>query len=194
MREREPQGWWRPAVALPVVAAAALYGWAHWYFAGPASPPTAAAVAGGAVLVAGTCALYSVRIGGSGGLFGSLLMAVGLLLAVTAADRAAGRAETAVCVVREVHSQVQGSYGEGAPPAKTVYRLVLDCPGGYPSELKDDRPLAARGEEIEVAYDAQRRVSPEPAGGASPWAAAVWAALLLAASTVIAARSRTTAG
>ncbi|MEU9029491.1 hypothetical protein AB0D46_18610 [Streptomyces sp. NPDC048383] len=188
MRAGEGRGG-RPTAALPVVVAAALYGWAHFYFAGPNPPSAAVAVGVGAVLGTAACALYFVRTHGSGALFGVLFLAVGLLLTVTAADRAAGRAEVAVCVVREAHSQVQGSYGEGGPPAKTVHRLVLDCPGGYPDELKDDRPLAARGEEIEVAYDARRRVAPEPAGGTSAWVPAVWAALLLAGATLIAARS-----
>ncbi|MFJ3834985.1 hypothetical protein ACWGHM_26475 [Streptomyces sp. NPDC054904] len=179
----------RPTAVLPVVAAAALYGWAHWYFAGPGSPPAAVAVAVGAVLCGAACAVYFVRVHGGGALFGALFLAVGLLLTVTTADRAAGRAESAVCVVREVHSQVQGSYGEGAPPAKTVHRVDLDCPGGYPDELKGDGPPPARGEEIEVAYDARRRVSPEPAGTTSPWKPAVWAVLLLGAAGLIAARS-----
>ena len=188
MRTGERRGW-RPTAALPAVVAAALYGWAHWYFAGPDSPSAAVAVAVGAVLCTAACALYSARTHGSGALFGVLFLAVGLLLTVTAADRAAGLAEVAVCVVREVHSQVQGSYGEGAPPAKTAHRLELDCPGGYPDELKDDRLLAERGEEIEVAYDARRRVSPEPAGSTSAWVPAVWAPLLIAGATLISARS-----
>ncbi|WP_158721220.1 hypothetical protein [Streptomyces sp. NRRL S-241] len=184
--ERQRRRWF--TVALPVSAAAAVYGWVHWYLAGPSSPPTAVAVAGGVLLVAGACAAYVVRVGGTGGFFGVLFLAVGLLLTVTAADQATARAEVATCVVGEVHTTVQASYGEGGPPEKTVYRLELRCPGGYPAELKDDRPLAAVGEEIEVAYDPQRRVSPAPEGGSSPWRAALWALVLLAAGTEIARR------
>ncbi|MFF3013319.1 hypothetical protein [Streptomyces sp. NPDC057939] len=185
----EGNGWWRPTAALPVVAAAALYGWAHWCFAGPGSPSPAVAVAVGAVLCGAACACYFVRVRGGGALFGALFLAVGLLLTVTTADRAAARAEIAVCVVREVHSRVQGAYGEGAPPAKTVHRLDLDCPGGYPDELKGDGTPPARGAEIEVAHDPRRRVSPELAGSTSPWTPAVWAVLMLGAAGLIAARS-----
>ncbi|MFI7359302.1 hypothetical protein ACIBTP_35895 [Streptomyces avidinii] len=190
--ERQRMRWF--AVVLPGSAAAAVYGWVHWYLAGPSSPPTAVAVAGGALLVAGACAAYVVRVGGSGGLFGVLFLAVGLLLTVTAADQAAARAEVATCVVEAVHGRVQASYGEGGPPEKTVYRLELRCPGGYPAELKDDRPLAAVGEEIAVAYDPRRRVSPAPEGESAPWRAALCALVLLAAGTEIARRRVRSAG
>ncbi|MFG2989581.1 hypothetical protein ACGFZK_09895 [Streptomyces sp. NPDC048257] len=176
-------------VAMPVVAAAAVYGWTHWYLAGPASPPIAVAVTGGAVLIAAACVAYFVRVDGGGGFFGVLFLAVGLLLTVAAADQATARAEVATCVVGAVHTKVQASAGEGGPPEKSVYRLELHCPDGYPAELKDDRPLAAAGEEIEVAYDPQRRVSPAPAGETSPWRAGLCALILLAAATGLARRS-----
>ncbi|MGR4878333.1 hypothetical protein ACIPUC_02705 [Streptomyces sp. LARHCF249] len=187
MQGTEPRGW-RPAAGLPAVAAAAVYGWAHWCYAGPASPPAAVAVAGGMALLVGACAAYGLIVGGSGGLFGGLLLAVGLLVTVAAADQTAARAESATCVVREVHTRLQESFGEGAPPQKTVYRLELDCPGGYPDAFADDRAVAAVGEEVRVAYDPQRRVSPALEGETSPWRAVVCAVILLAASTVIASR------
>ncbi|WP_167739609.1 hypothetical protein [Streptomyces subrutilus] len=179
---------WRLAAGLPAVAAAVVYGWAHWCFAGPDSPPTAVAWAGAVLLLVAACAGYVVAVGGSGGVFGGLLLAMGLLLTVAAADQAAARPESATCVVRGVDSSFQPSLGDGAPPAKTVYRLALDCPGGYPDELKDDQAVAESGQEVRVAYDPRRRVSPALAGTVSPWRAVVWAALLLALSTVIAGR------
>ncbi|MEU9233732.1 hypothetical protein [Streptomyces subrutilus] len=179
---------WRLAAGLPAVAAAVVYGWAHWCFAGPDSPPTAVAWAGAVVLLVAACAVYAVAVGGSGSVFGGLLLAMGLLLTVAAADQTAARPESATCVVRGVDSRLQPSLGEGAPPTKTVYRLALDCPGGYPDELKDDRAVAEAGQEVRVAYDPRRRASPALAGTASPWRAVGWAALLLAVSTVIAGR------
>ncbi|MGW0391232.1 hypothetical protein ACWDYJ_10070 [Streptomyces sp. NPDC003042] len=185
MPEREPRTR-RFVAALPAVAAVAVYGWAHWCFAGPSSPPVAVAVAGGALLLVGACVAYFVLVAGSGALFGAVLLALGLLLTVASADQASARTEVATCVVREVHDTLQGSYGEGGPPPKTVYRLVLACPGGYPAELKDDRPLAAVGEEVEVAYDPRRRVSPAVEGETAPWKPALFAVLLLALSAVMA--------
>ncbi|MFG2986319.1 hypothetical protein ACGFYQ_34550 [Streptomyces sp. NPDC048258] len=186
----EGQGAWPLVAVLPVVAAAAVFGWAHWCYAGPSSPPTPAALAVGTVLLVAACVAYFVRVGGSGGLFGGLLLAVGMLLAVAAADQTAARGAVTTCVVGEVRTKVQDSFGEGAPSGKTVYRLVLRCPGGYPVELKDDRPIASVGEEVRVAYDPRRRVSPAVEGETSPWSAVFWAVLLLALSTVIAARRR----
>ncbi|WP_412075017.1 hypothetical protein ACLF6K_02685 [Streptomyces xanthophaeus] len=175
--------------ALPAVAAVAVSAWAGWCFAGSAPPTTPVAVAGGAALLGGACVAYWVLVRGSGGFFGALLLGMGLLLAVAAAEQATARAEVATCVVEGVRTTVQESFGEGAPPGKTVYRLALRCPGGYPAELKDDRPVAAEGEEIRVAYDPHRRVSPAPEGATSPWKAAVCAVLLLVLSTVIARAS-----
>ncbi|MFJ4318027.1 hypothetical protein ACIP46_22520 [Streptomyces lavendulae] len=179
--------WWRTAaVALPGLAAGAVYGWASWCFAGSSAPSGAVALAGGAVLVLGVCAAYSVLVGGTGGLFGALLLALGLLLAVAAADQAAARTAAATCAVREVRTRIQSSAGEGAPPNRTVYRFELDCPGGYPAELKEDRPVAERGQRIRVAFDPAHRVSPELQGRTRPWKAGLWGAALLGLSTVIA--------
>ncbi|MFD7097383.1 hypothetical protein [Streptomyces xanthophaeus] len=181
--------------ALPAVAAAAVSGWAAWCFAGSAPPPAAVAFAGGAVLLAAACTAYWFLVGGPGGFFGALLLAMGLLLAVTAVEQATARAEVADCVVGQVRTEVQGSFGEGAPSGKTVYRFALRCPGGYPAELKDDRPVAAEGEAVRVAYDPGRRASPALEGGTAPWPAALSALLLLGLGTVIArVASRAPAG
>ncbi|MET9324425.1 hypothetical protein ABZX75_30340 [Streptomyces sp. NPDC003038] len=188
MAERDPQGR-RFAGAVPLVAAAAVSGWAHWCFASSSPPSGVVAVVGGAVLIAGACVAYFVLAGGSGGFFGGLLLGLGLLLTVAAVDQAAARGEVATCVVREVHTKTQYSFGEGAPE-KTLYRLVLRCPGGYPTDLKDDRALAAVGEDVRVAYDPERRVSPAAEGETRPWRAALCAVGLLALSTTIALRRR----
>ncbi|KOY54921.1 hypothetical protein ADK59_27990 [Streptomyces sp. XY332] len=181
----------RRLVALvPVMAAAALYAWAHWCYGGTSAPSGTVALAGGAVLVVGASAAYFVMVRGSGSLFGALFLALGLLLTVTAADQAASRGEVALCVVRDVQAKVQGSAGEGAPAEKTVYRHVLDCPGGYPDELGDDRRIADTGAEVRVAYDARHRASPALEGENSPWTAGSWALALLATSTLLAAAGR----
>ncbi|MGW0366722.1 hypothetical protein [Streptomyces sp. NPDC002990] len=179
--QRRPFGW-----AVPLVAVAALFGWAHWYYAGSSPPSAAVAVAGGAVLVVVACAGYYIHIGGSGGFFGALFLGLGLLVTVVAVDQAAARGEVATCVVREVQTKTQPSFGEGAPPEKTLYRFLLRCPGGYPTELKDDRAIAAEGEEVRVAYDPEGRVSPAAEGGTTPTRAALYAAVLLLLSTTIA--------
>ncbi|MFE2548075.1 hypothetical protein ACFXGI_05935 [Streptomyces sp. NPDC059355] len=158
------------AALVPVVAAAALYGWAHWCYAGASAPSGTIALAGGAVLIVGAAVLYFVCVGGSRSLFGALFLALGLLLTVAATDQAASRAEVAPCVVREVQEQKTSSAGEGLPGERIVYRHVLNCPGGYPAELTDGRRLAAAGGEIRVAYDPRHRVSPAPEGASSPWA------------------------
>ncbi|MEV6734862.1 MULTISPECIES: hypothetical protein [unclassified Streptomyces] len=185
----EPQVW-RLAALVPVAAAAAVYAWAHWCYGGTSAPSGTVALAGGAVLVIGGSVAYFALVRGSGSLFGALFMALGLLLTVTAADQAASRGEVALCVVRDVQARVQGSAGEGAPAEKTVYRHVLNCPGGYPDELGDDRRIAAAGAELRVAYDSRHRVSPAPEGANSPWTAGLWAVALLAMSTLLAAVGR----
>ncbi|MFD8981466.1 hypothetical protein [Streptomyces sp. NPDC059564] len=171
---------------LPWLAAGAVYGWAAWCFGGSSAPPGAVALVGGAVLLLGGCAAYFVLVGGTGGFFGALLLSLGLLLAVAAADQAASRPEVAVCPVREVHTKAEHSSGEGAPPTRTVYRFVLDCPGGYPAELKEGRAVAEKGARIRVAYDPRHRVSPELEGRTTPWTATLWAAALLILGTAIA--------
>ncbi|MFJ8159779.1 hypothetical protein ACIRBY_02490 [Streptomyces sp. NPDC096136] len=189
MQEEEPRGW-RPAVAaLPAAAAALVYAWARWCFGGAAPPSPAVAVAGGAVLVLGASAAYALSVRGAGGLFGALFLALGLLSTVAATERTAARAETATCVVREVHAETEASFGEGGAE-KTVYRLALDCPGGRPGELKDAPSPLSRGAEVRIAYDPRGRLSAVPAGAARPWKPALSALLLLALAAVLAAHRR----
>ncbi|MEU8710341.1 hypothetical protein, partial [Streptomyces sp. NPDC048565] len=141
--------------------------------------------AGGGLLGLGACAVYFARVSGGRGFFGGLFLAAGLLASVAAADQAKGRSEVATCAVREVHTERLASYGEGGPPRATVYRLDLRCPGGYPAVLKADRAVAATGQEVRVAYDPERRVSPAVQGDTSPWAAGVGAAALRAADPAL---------
>ncbi|MFF1921352.1 hypothetical protein ACFVW8_12365 [Streptomyces sp. NPDC058221] len=176
------------------MAAVSVYGWAHWCFAGPAAPPAGLAVAGGALLVAGTSAAYFALVSGSRGLFGALFLAAGLLACAAVADRATARGEVATCAVRDVRTEHLASYGEGGPPGATVYRLALRCPGGYPTLLKANRALAPVGGTVRVAYDREHRVSPAPEGGTSPWRPALWAATLLAAGTALARGGHTPDG
>ncbi|RFU87951.1 hypothetical protein DY218_04120 [Streptomyces triticagri] len=180
------------ATLLPASAAVAVYAWTHWSMAGSSSSPPSTTVAVTVGLAGGVGALLAyVRLrADSGGLFGALFLAMALLAAVAAADATAARSGTAVCVVREVSSSEQHSSGEGGPPSKTVHRIKLRCPGGYPTELRDDRVVAAKGEEIRVAYDPRRRVSPEAAGRSTPWGAAVVTLGLTALSTLLAAWPR----
>lgn len=189
MPETEPQVR-RLAAPLPVVAALAVYAWAHWCYAGTTPPSGAVAVAVGAVLVVGAPVAYFALVGGSGALFGALFLTLGLLLTVATADQAAVRGESATCVVRDVRTTVQTSMGEGGPAEKTLYRHVLDCPGGYPDEIGDDRRIASVGAEIRVAYDSRHRASPAVDGENSPWTAASCALALLAMSTALAAVRR----
>ncbi|MFH7595662.1 hypothetical protein WDV06_11250 [Streptomyces racemochromogenes] len=173
-------------VVLPTAAAALVYGWARWCFGGSAPPSPTVAVAGGAVLVLGAPVAYFLCARGAGGLFGALFLALGLLATVAATEQAAARGAVATCVVREARAETEASFGEGGAE-RTVYRLALDCPGGYPAELKDAPSAVPRGAEVRVAHDPRRRVSPARAGGASPWKAALTAAFLLGLSTALAA-------
>ncbi|MEU8437936.1 hypothetical protein AB0F18_34580 [Streptomyces sp. NPDC029216] len=192
MTQEEPQVRWLGA-AVPAVAAVLVYAWARWCFGGSEAPSATVALVGGAALVLGAAAVYLLPVRGAGGLFGALFLALGLLSIVVAVEQTAVRGEVAVCVVREVHTKVEPSFGEGATE-KTVHRLALDCPGGYPDELKDAPPSVSRGAELRIAYDAGRRVSPAVAGATSPWKPALSALLLLGLSTVLAAgRSRSQA-
>ncbi|MFE5771609.1 hypothetical protein ACFQ7O_24970 [Streptomyces sp. NPDC056485] len=186
MSEVEPKVW-RLAALVPVVAAAALYGWARWCYAAGSAPSAGVALVGGAVLVLGAPVVYFVCVRGSRSLFGALFLALGLLLTVTATDQAQSRAEVTSCVVREVREQVTSSAGEGPPNSRTVYRHMLDCPGGYPDELTQERRLAAAGGEIRVAYDPRHRVSPAPEGEGPSWTAGLGAVALLVLSTLVAA-------
>ncbi|MEV6578791.1 hypothetical protein AB0M92_11600 [Streptomyces sp. NPDC051582] len=186
MSEVEPKVW-RLAALVPVVAAAAVYGWARWCYAAASAPSDGVALVGGAVLVLGASVVYFACVRGSRSLFGALFLALGLLLTVTATDQAQSRAEVAPCVVREVKEQVTSSAGEGPPNSRTVYRHLLNCPGGYPDELTEERRLAAAGGEIRVAYDPRRRVSPAPEGEGSSWTAGLGAVVLLVLSTLVAA-------
>ncbi|MFD8636348.1 hypothetical protein [Streptomyces sp. NPDC059533] len=190
MSESEPKEWGSVA-ALPVAAAAAVFAWTSWCFTGAAAPSITVTVAGVGVLLLAACASYFVRVGGSGGFFGTLFLALGLLATVATADQTTARGEVAGCVVRDVRAQDQESQGEG-PASKTVYRLALDCPGDYPAELKDG-PEAAVGARIRVSYDPGRRVSPVAEGGTSPWTAGVCAVFLLALATGLAGRRRSVA-
>ncbi|MFF4367026.1 hypothetical protein [Streptomyces sp. NPDC001594] len=189
MTEEEPGARRPAAMALPAVAAACVYAWARWCFGGSAAPSATFAVAGGAVLLLGAAVAYFAAVRGAGGLFGALLLALGLLSTVAATEQAAARGAVAACVVRESRAEVEASFGEGGAE-KTVYRLALDCPGGYPAELKDAPSAEPRGGEVRVAYDPRRRVSPAPAGEGPPWQAALTALLLLALCTVLAAARR----
>ncbi|MEU6867533.1 hypothetical protein ABZ924_30575 [Streptomyces sp. NPDC046876] len=173
------------AAALPAVAAVLTFGWAWWGLAGGSPLPSPVALVGGAVLVLGSAIAYFVLAGGSGGLFGALLLAAGLLLTVTAADQSAARPDEALCVVRAIDAREQASYGEGAPPGRTVYRHELQCPGGDPGEIKTDHHIAEVGGEVRIAHDRRHRVSPVVAGTNSPWTPAAWAVAVLALSTVI---------
>ncbi|MEF2526483.1 MULTISPECIES: hypothetical protein [Streptomyces] len=173
---------------------AALYGWAHWCFSAEAAPSGTLALAGGAVLAAAVAGAHLLLVGGARGVFGSLLLALAMLAAVTAADRAAARPRTAVCTVRSVDSTPQDSFGEGAPRPRTLHRLTLDCPGGYPDVLEDDRIAAPAGEEVRVSFDPLRRVAPEVEGTATPLVPALWSALFLALAVLIAASRRPDGG
>ncbi|RSS78268.1 hypothetical protein [Streptomyces sp. WAC06614] len=176
------------AVLLPAAAAGLVHGWSWWCLSADSAPPGPVALVGGAVLVLGAAVAYGALRGGSGGVFGALAVAVGLLAVVAAADRAAARPDRALCVVRQIEERGSHTAGEGAPASRTVYRHVLTCPGGYPTELKEDHAVARAGGEIEVAYDARRRVSPVLVGDTSPWPAFLCAALLLAFATLVATR------
>ncbi|MEU2391789.1 hypothetical protein [Streptomyces sp. NPDC007369] len=189
-RTRTWAGTWAGAAAGPLLAAGSVYGWAHWCFTGGSAPSAGVALAGGGTLIALLCAVYWTAVAGTRGFFGAVALALALLATVAAADRAAGRSEVALCVVRAVDSTVQESFGEGGPEPRTVHRHTLDCPGGYPAELKDDRRAAAVGGEVRVAYDPRRRVAPEAEGRTSPWGPVLSAALLLAVAAAIAASRR----
>lgn len=189
VQEEEPRGRRSAVAALPAAAAALVCAWTRWCSVGAAPPSPTVAVAGGAVLVLGASLTYAVSVRGAGGLFGALFLALGLLSTVVATERTAARAETATCVVREVHAETEASFGEGGAE-RTVYRLALDCPGGYPTELKDAPSPLSRGAEVRIAHDPRRRLSPVPAGAAAPWKPALSALLLLALATAPAANRR----
>ncbi|MEW1638467.1 hypothetical protein AB0469_30975 [Streptomyces sp. NPDC093801] len=189
MQEEGTHGRWSAVAALPAAAAALVYAWARWCSVGAAPPSPTVAVAGGAVLVLGASPAYAVSVRGACGLFGALFLALGLLSTAAATERTAARAETATCVVREVRAETEASLGEGGAE-KTVYRLALDCPGGYPGELKDAPSPLSRGAEVRIAHDPRRRLSPVPAGAAGPWEPALSALLLLTSATVLAAHRR----
>lgn len=187
MSELQPKEW-GPVAALPAAAAAAVFTWTSWCFTGPWAPSVTVTVAGAGILLLAACAVYFVRVGGSGGFFGTLFLALGLLATVATADQTTARGEVATCAVRDVRATNQESQGEG-PASKTVYRLALDCPGGYPAELRDG-PEAAVGSQIRVSYDPGRRVSPAAEGGTSPWTAGACAVVLLALGTGLSGRRR----
>ncbi|MFD7256413.1 hypothetical protein [Streptomyces sp. NPDC059874] len=187
MSEPAPREWGLTA-ALPGVTAAVVFAWTYWCFTGSSAPSITVAVTGVAILLVAACALYFVRAGGSGGFFGTLFLALGLLATVATADQTTARGEVVSCVVRDVQVKDQQSVGEGGA-TKTLYRLGLTCPGGYPTEVKDG-PKATVGAEIRVSYDPDRRVNPSVEGETSPWTPALCALLFLAAATGLAGRRR----
>ncbi|RII20754.1 hypothetical protein DSC45_02820 [Streptomyces sp. YIM 130001] len=180
------------ATLLPVSAVLAVYAWTHWSLAGSSAspPPTAVAVVVGLVIGVGSMVVCFRLRPDNGGCFGALFLAMALLATVAAADARATRSGEAVCVVREATSREQGSHGEGGPPTRTVHRVELRCPGGYPTALKDDKAMASKGEKIRVAYDPRRQVSPEIAGRSTPWGAFVATLVLTAITTLLAAWPR----
>ncbi|KOV65522.1 hypothetical protein [Streptomyces sp. MMG1121] len=181
------------AAALPGAAAAALYAWAHWCLVSASAPSTGVAVVAGAVLVGCACAVYFALVSGSGGLFGALFLAIGPLMVAATADQLVQRTASATCVVRAVHDRKIAAFGEDGI-AKTVYRLALDCPGGYPTEINSDRRIASEGRRVHVAYDPRHRVAPIAGEPNTPWKPGVGAVVLLLAATAFAARRRVPAG
>ncbi|WP_438289550.1 hypothetical protein [Streptomyces sp. HUAS TT7] len=173
-----------------MAAAAAAYAWARWCFASASPPSQTVAVVGGAVLIVLAAVAYLVLVDGSGGFFGVLLMALGLFLTLEAVEEGTARSQAVTCDVREVHSKVLESSGEGSI-SKTVYHFTLSCPGGYPTEITDGRPIASAGKQLRIAYDPRRRVSPSIEGNDSAWRSAISALGLLVAATALAARRRT---
>lgn len=171
-----------------VIAASAVYGWAWWSLGGTSAPSMTVAVVVGAVMLVAACVGYLRLVRGNAGVLGAILLVLGLLTLVALADRMAVRGAIADCVVTEVQEKIQGTSDEGAPPPRTVYRHVLSCPDGYPSELKGDRRLASQGGRIQVAYDPARRVSPEVEGSGSPWAPLLLAPALLGGAAALAGR------
>ncbi|MFF4186633.1 hypothetical protein ACFYZ9_25955 [Streptomyces sp. NPDC001691] len=172
-----------------MAAAAAAYAWARWCFASASPPSGTVALVGGAALIVLTCVVYFVLVEGSGAFFGVLLMALGLFLTLEAVEEGTARGQTVICDVREVTSRVLQSSGEGSI-STTVYHFTLSCPGGYPTEITERRPVTSAGKRLRIAYDPQRRVSPSIEGDASPWRSALTALVLLAAATALAARRR----
>lgn len=189
MEGTEPRTGSRTAGAVfVVITASVVYGWAWWSLGGAAAPSMTVAVVVGAVMLVAAGVGYLRLVPGSAGVFGAIFLVLGLLTLVALGDRTAVRGAVADCVVSEVHEKTQVSSGEGAPPPRTVYRHVLSCPDGYPSELKGDRRLAPQGGRIRVAYDPGRRVSPEVEGSGTPWAPLLLALGLLGASVALAGR------
>lgn len=150
---------------VPPLGAGTVYGWAHCCFTADSAPSAGIALAGGP-LIAGSCAVYRTAVAGTRGFFGAVALALALLPTLAAADLTHARGEVAVCVARAVDSTVQQPSGEGGPGPRTVHRHALDCPGGYPAELKDDRG-EVRGPRSVAAAGAGGR-PPRHALGISP--------------------------
>ncbi|WP_406335672.1 hypothetical protein OG814_25495 [Streptomyces zaomyceticus] len=175
------------ATALPAVGAVAVYAWAAWSFGSASAPSTTVAVSVGGAVVLVAAVAYYLLVDGVMGLWGALALVGALLLTVAVADRTASRGAVADCVVVKVHEERHVSVGEGGGE-RTVYRHTLRCPGGYPSDLAEDRRVAPDGGEVRIAYDPRRRVAPAVEGASLPWGQGFLAVLLLAVATAGARR------
>ncbi|WP_151771896.1 hypothetical protein [Streptomyces abyssomicinicus] len=174
------------AVATPPVAAAAVHGWAYWFFRA-SGLPLAVGVGGGCVLMFGAWILYRSLVDGTGRFFGSVLTMIALLATAAAAQHSTPRAETATCRVLTVAADAQPSWGDG-PAAPSRHSLTLECPGGYPGKVVTGRggEDIGTGDTVRVSYDVHRRVSPQLEGEPAPWITLSLALLLLGLASLLA--------
>ncbi|WP_424216510.1 hypothetical protein ACN20G_30730 (plasmid) [Streptomyces sp. BI20] len=169
-------------IVVALGAAGGAWAWARWWATTDAA---GFALGVGAVASLLVCAVFA-RCGG--GVFGTLFLAGALLMTVALADQAAGRDGRADCAVRKVETSVEHSFGEGAPSAKEVHRIRLDCAGGGPSEVTTDRPAPAVGDRLTVAWDPHGRLEPVLPDELTPWPPGVAAVFLLGCAVVAVGR------
>ncbi|MEV4424154.1 hypothetical protein AB0K23_02015 [Streptomyces sp. NPDC049602] len=149
------------ALLVPAVAGALLWQWAGWNLRSPHGLPTVLAVGGGLALTAAALLAHNALFREGGSIAAAVLILAGLTAVWVEARDSAVRGAVADCVVvGEVRVTHHPTFGEGAPPAKTLYHHTLDCVGGYPTEFSAEERIAATGGAVRIAYDPAHRMDP----------------------------------
>ncbi|MFF5424715.1 MULTISPECIES: hypothetical protein [unclassified Streptomyces] len=149
------------AAAVPAAAGTGMWLWAARGLRSPDGFPLVLAVGGGLVLALVALVAQNALFREEGGIAALVLLLAGLAAVwVEARDSAVRGAVTDCVVVGEVRVTHHPTFGEGAPPPKTLYHHTLDCDGGRPREFSAEERIAEPGGTVRIAYDPAGRMDP----------------------------------
>ncbi|MFF0554513.1 hypothetical protein ACH4ZU_15585 [Streptomyces sp. NPDC020472] len=174
------------ALLVPAVAGTLLWWWADRSLRSPHGLPAVLALGGGLLLTAAALLAHNALFREGGGVAAAVLILAGLTAVWVEARDSAVRGAVADCVVvGEVRVTHHPTFGEGAPPAKTLYHHTLDCVGGRPTEFSAEERIAEPGGRVRIAYDPDHRMDPVLARDNEPHGSPVIPASLLVLSAAL---------